>query len=160
MSKKNNARGFTLIELVVVVAVIAILAALLVPTILGQVERARISRARSDANEIAKALVRIRNDTGSQLGTCYDHTAVATLEAILRAPQAPAAGECGPVASLPNCGPQNIGQICWNGPYMQRVTVDPWGNPYQSAFQTGIIVVTSGGPTGIGNAADNIVVEQ
>src|SRR5436190_9804391 len=63
MRKRQDARGFTLMEMVVVLAVIAILAAILTPIINSYVDRARLNGARSDVKNIAAAVVQFNTDT-------------------------------------------------------------------------------------------------
>ncbi len=62
MKKKLNKKGFTLIELIVVIAVIAILAAVLLPRFTGFSESAKKSAVLSDAKNIATAIVALRTE--------------------------------------------------------------------------------------------------
>ena len=55
MMKKSNKKGFTLVELIVVIAIMAILAAVLVPTVTSKVKEAKKSAAESDAQALAKS---------------------------------------------------------------------------------------------------------
>ncbi len=64
MKKANRPSGFTLLELIVVVAIVAILAAALTPIILNQVERARVASTVNGLNQIALGMQRFRVDTG------------------------------------------------------------------------------------------------
>ena len=63
MTSANNSRGFTLMEMVVVLAVIAILAAILTPIINSYIDRARFNAAQSDVKNIAAAIVQFNTDT-------------------------------------------------------------------------------------------------
>src|SRR3990172_8253995 len=56
--------GFTLIELILVVAVVAILAAILVPTVFSILDDSAITKGKADVKAIAGALVKFRDDTG------------------------------------------------------------------------------------------------
>ena len=146
---RKNRRGFTLIELVIVIAVIAILAALLVPTILGQTERARVARGKGDVSELAKAFSRMRNDIAFTVPddaageACYTFTN-------LRSPTAPAANVCGTTADLVPCDPNNPSQPrCWGGPYISAdIGADPWGTAMNKdfVFTNKSIRVWSSGP--------------
>ena len=53
---RSNKKGFTIVELVIVIAVIAILAAVLIPTIAGLVKKANISADKVVANQLNKAI--------------------------------------------------------------------------------------------------------
>jgi len=103
--------GFTLIELILVVAIIGVLAAMAMPRFAGRSEQARISAAKTDifAN-IATALDMYELDNGRY----------PTTEQGLQALRAK------PISSPE---PRN-----WNGPYLKRDPVDPWGNPYKYRY--------------------------
>lgn len=105
----NNRRqdGFTLIEIMVVVIIIGILAAIVAPNVIGRVDDARITAAKSDIATIEGALKMYRLDNFS-----YPQTQQG-LEALIVAPNDP---------SIKNWNP--------NG-YIARLPKDPWGNAYQ-----------------------------
>lgn len=98
--------AFTLIEILVVIAVIAILASLVAPNVFQHVGTARSTTARSQVEMLATALDAYRLDVGH-----YPNT-VQGLAALTAAPGDEAAG-------------------LWRGPYLRRaVPLDPWGKPY------------------------------
>jgi general secretion pathway protein G len=102
------ARGFTLIEIMVVVAILGILAALVVPKIMGRPDEARIVAAKQDIAAIKQALNLYRLDN-----TRYPTTEQG-LQALVEKPAS------GPI-------PGN-----WKaGGYLERLPKDPWGAPYQ-----------------------------
>lgn len=149
-ARNHSKRGFTLIELVIVIAVIAILAALLIPTILGQAERARLARGMAEINEIGKGFARLRSDVASGTGVtsaCYTLTNL-TLANV--------PGSCLPsgLATLPTCSAIGTvpGAPCWGGPYMAgdivKLMNDPWQkNYYIQWYSTNqSIRVSSNGP--------------
>ena len=55
--KKTNRKGFTIVELVIVIAVIAILAAVLIPTFAGMIDKANDSKALQNATNVLKAYI-------------------------------------------------------------------------------------------------------
>jgi general secretion pathway protein G len=97
--------GFTLIELMLVVVIIGVLAAMVVPRFAGRSQQAMVSRAKADMANIGLALDMHELDLGS-----YPES----LEA-LASREAPSGTEASQ----------------WNGPYLKRgVPKDPWGRPY------------------------------
>ncbi len=102
----RNARGFTLIEIMLVVIIIGALAAIIVPNFSGRSEQAKVAVAKADISNIATALKLYELDNG-----VFPSTAQGLLALRERAASTPA--------------PKN-----WNGPYLEKDTVDPWGNPY------------------------------
>ena len=119
--KKNG--GFTLIEVMVVVVILAILAAIIVPRILSRPEQARIIAARQDIASIQNALSLYKLDNG------FYPTTSQGLQALVTKPSTP------PV-------PQN-----WNG-YLKKIPLDPWQQPYHYAHpgQHGDVDIWSDGP--------------
>ncbi len=104
----KRARGFTLIEIMVVVAILGILAALVVPKIMGRPDEARIVAARQDIAAIRQALNLYRLDNQRY------PTTEQGLQALVEKPAS------GPI-------PGN-----WKaGGYLERLPKDPWGAPYQ-----------------------------
>ena len=106
----RRARGFTLIEIMVVVVIIGLLAAFIVPRVMGRVDEARITKARADVQAIETAIAMYRLDT-ARLPTTEQG-----LKALVTQPEDP---------TLRNWKP---------GGYLARVSVDPWGNEYRYAY--------------------------
>ena len=99
-------QGFTLIEILVVVVIIGILAAIVVPKVMNQPDQARIVRAKQDINSIQTALDLYKLDNGVYPSTDQG------LGALVTKPTTP------PM-------PQNWHQ------YLPQMPIDPWGRPYQ-----------------------------
>ena len=100
-------RGFTLIEVMVVVVILSILAAIVVPKIMDRPEQARITKAKNDIRALEAALNLYRLD--NMLYPTTDQG----LEALVTQP-----------TDSPE--PKN-----WKeGGYIDRLPNDPWGNPY------------------------------
>jgi len=105
----NQRRGFTLIEIMLVVIIIGILAAMIVPNIAGRSEQARKTAARTDIeSNLSTALDLYKMDVGQ-----YPTTGQG-LSALLTEPTA------SPVPAQ------------WNGPYLKKKKIpkDPWGRDY------------------------------
>jgi len=97
-------RGFTLLELLVVVVIIGLLAGIVAPRYFGQVGKSEVNVARAQLDALEKALDQYRLDVGR-----YPSTELG-LKALVERP-----------ASEPK----------WSGPYLRKdVPPDPWGKPY------------------------------
>jgi general secretion pathway protein G len=123
----QKARGFTLIEIMVVVVILGILAAIIVPRIISRPEEAKLVKAKQDIRVLESALELYHLDNGFYPSTDQG------LPALIQKPT----GE--PV-------PKN-----WKeGGYIKELPFDPWGHPYQY-LQPGVhgeIDVFSYGPSG------------
>lgn len=99
--------GLTLIEMIVVLAIIALVAALIVPNVIGRPDEARVTVARTDIRTISAALKMYRLDNGDYPTTEQGLAALATKPGSEPLPR--------------NWSPEG---------YLAQVPVDPWGRPY------------------------------
>ena len=99
--------GLTLVEMIVVLAIIAVVAVLIVPNVIGRPDEARVTVAKTDLKTIATALRMYRLDNGDY----------PTTEQGLAA-----------LAGRPTMGPQPRAYPA--EPYLSEVPTDPWGKDY------------------------------
>jgi general secretion pathway protein G len=137
MKEKPGSRGFTLLEVMVVVVILGILAALVVPKVISRPDEARVIAAKQDIASLMQALKLYRLDNQRY------PTTEQGLQALV-------------VKPTTNPIPPN-----WkSGGYLERLARDPWGNPYQflnPGLRGEIDVFTmgaDGAPGGEGHDAD------
>jgi len=107
--KKRHLPGFTLVELMVVMLILAILAALVIPRLIGHTEEAKRAAARTDVETFSAALTMFRLQCGRY------PTTEEGLEALRTAP--------------------SDVQDKWRGPYTEKsIPNDPWGNQYHYTY--------------------------
>lgn len=127
-------KGFTLIELLVVIIILAILAAVVIPKVVGRTDDARNAAAISDVSAFCNALDMYKADTGQYPTTDQG------LNALL----------------------QNPGVPGWNKPYLSNMATlknDPWNHPYIYTFPSNHgqdFDVISAGPDGQPGTPDDI----
>jgi general secretion pathway protein G len=101
---RNRPRAFTLVEMLLVITIIGILAALVIPKMVGRSEQARQAAAHADLSSIKTALDAFEVDNGGYPRSLQD---------LLQPP-----------SNAKN----------WHGPYLDNLPQDPWGNPYVYTF--------------------------
>ncbi len=107
-SARRASRGFTLLELMVVIVIIGVLAALIAPTVLNKVGTAKVTAAQADINTLMTQLKMYKLDNGRY------PTSDQGLQALVTKPTS------GPI-------PSN-----WKS-YLDKLPDDPWHHPYQYA---------------------------
>jgi general secretion pathway protein G len=105
VARRRSFAGFTLLELLVVVAIIGLLAAFVGPRVFGHLGKSEVTTAKAQIEALARALDAYRLDTGHFPDQNQGLAALSS----------------------------NVGnEARWNGPYLQKaVPLDPWGHPYQ-----------------------------
>ena len=101
-------RGFTLIEIMVVVVIIGLLATLVLPRVLGRQDQAMIAKAKVDIQALSSALKLYKLDNFNYPSTSQG------LESLIKDP-----------------GGDPPAKNWKKGGYVERLPTDPWGNPYQ-----------------------------
>ena len=133
----QRSAGFTLIEIMVVIVILGVLAALVVPSVLSRTDDARAVAAKSDLAAIRQALKLYRLDNQR-----YPTTEQGLAALVAKPTEAPVP---------PNWKP---------GGYLEKLPRDPWGHPYQylnPGLKSDVDVFTYGAdnqPGGEGEAAD------
>jgi type II secretion system protein G len=159
MSRRFTRRGFSLVELIVVLAIMTLLAGVVTPVLSGQVDKADRARAQSDLGVLAGAFTQYRSDTGVWPANTAATTVTTKVEAL---------------ASFTCLFANAWSKGGWDGPYLSNgavVTgttvqladaatdkgfVDPWGNAFQVDWfasgysgSSGAIAFVCAGPDGV-----------
>jgi general secretion pathway protein G len=101
--RRERQKGFTLVEILVVVAIIAMLAALVGPRLFPKLGKGKQAAAKAQIELLGQALDQLRLDVGRYPSTQEGLNALA----------------------------QNPGMDKWDGPYLKKtLPMDPWGKPY------------------------------
>ncbi|MGH7382479.1 MAG: type II secretion system protein [Candidatus Methylomirabilales bacterium] len=174
----NRAQGgLTLIELIVVLAAMAILVAILIPTVISLPEQAEELRAKNDARAIGEAIQNLHKDLAKW--PVYASSPLTPANATLR--RLISAGNAPGISGAPDTGdwidPANTddlddhlgnnrlsdasqypgtGEFAWRGSYLAEAPTDPWGNRFivnvrwlQPGASPNVVWVLSAGPNKI-----------
>lgn len=158
--KSASQKGFTLIEILAVIAIIGYLASVVLTSVNQARDKARIARAEIDVRQLRQAIGLLVDDTGEWPG----HKSVDVIEPGAPGNEiwdltVPLAGIVATDGAYPN----------WRGPYIRIVVNDPWGNNYffdtdydtdLGAGENWAVVIGSFGPNGDGQNVydtDNII---
>lgn len=141
-------KGFTLIEIIVVLAVISILVAILTPTVLKFIEEAQEDRALADTRGISAGLNDLIKDTGQFPGNKTSKSflcGTGDIASDTTATWATSSADCSDLSDhlivndpdgdgTPDEAGQDYrtsGKRRYRGPYVQSLNEDPWGNAYE-----------------------------
>ena len=132
---RHARRAFTLVEIIVVVTIIAVLAALIAPRLFGRLTWAKVRTAEAEVQAMETAVNLYLNDSGETLNSSFDL-------AVLRIPAEDGGGS--------------------QGPYLQKDEdlLDPWNNPYAIRVPGEVnydFDIVSWGPDTEENTDDDIV---
>lgn len=129
MKARRRVSGFTLVELLVVLAILGMLAALVGPQVLNQLGGAKSKSATIQIRDFEQALELYKLDVGR-----FPRSGEG-LEALVRQPS---------------------GAKGWNGPYLKKdeLPMDPWGNPYEYRVSGSRIEIISYGADGRAGGSD------
>ena len=164
--QRRNRRGFTLTELLIVMAILVLLVSLIGPRLLGSKQKADINAVKTQIGMLQSALEKFAVDMNrfpaSEEG----------LQALITPPSGDAGGMSSSGGDLSAStgggdGFSDAGQDVasnWDGPYLKTETLprDPWGKPYGYAYppthnRINIPDIWSFGPDGVENTEDDIV---
>lgn len=153
--------GFTLVEVIVVAGIIAILAGILVPLILKEIDESRISRAVADIRSISSALIVFKKDNGPW--PTLDSACASVLTLLVgdgNVPSGLAAQGFDDTSDINFSESLSLNSngcyTRWKGPYIAMISADPWGYAYVTNAKE---FNTSGAPVWILSAGPNGIVE-
>ena len=171
-----KSKGFTLIELAVVLAIISVLAAVLTPIVVGYLDQARLARAQADVRTIADAIKMYRNDTGvypffdtsmaANSGNTADIAGNKAMVASASASGSDISTETSTTATttlevylntnvMGRSTTATGGRVKFGGPYIGTIESDPWSKKYYvdagnlGADSLNWAFVVSAGPDGL-----------
>ena len=166
-------RGFTLIEVIIAVALVAIMAVAIAPPLVQNIREGKVTRAQSDAQAIGTAVMSFYKDVGQwpvavttttvdrlvgnealgggDNGIPTGSTAVTGAGGWLTAGNASTItahlirNKSATVDTLWAFSSNPVASPGWNGPYLSQSTLDPWGNPYVINVRYGIPAIVGSG---------------
>ena len=124
----RRTRGFTLVEMLLVLVILATLAAIVIPKMAGRSQQAKVTAAATQISAFKQALDSYEVDTGAY----------------------PKGGNLGELVSS--------GVQGWKGPYLDKIPADPWGNNYTYDYpgKHGTYDLMSPGPDGRAGNDDDV----
>ncbi len=170
-SGAGKGAGFTLIEIVVVLAVIAVLVAIITPLLWGHIEGAKIRRAQSDCKVLAQSILNLNEDTGVFPIYSFPSDSTGLINVLYTDGNEAGTGDWltgNPVmdhlrnhlergvTSLGGIYPTTPRTFAWRGPYQTDFMPDPWNNRYyvnatylKPGSANNAVWVLSAGPNGV-----------
>ncbi len=153
MKATDKNKGFTLIEIIVVIAVIAILAAIMTPSIIKNIDDSKIARTKNDVQVLGATLADFYKDTGRWPADNDPSAGGSNYLYVLESSGGNSPGTSGTgadewiswaaarrdtfenqlILNDPKGGGNaytTTGEFRWKGPYLTEVKTDPWGNKY------------------------------